>query len=43
MPYNEVLPDDYQEGYIVFSKGIPLSSKTKRKIWVVGKQTDKKT
>ena len=42
MPYNEVLPDDYQEGYIVFSKGIPLSSKTKRKYWVVGKKTDKK-
>ncbi|HPW24303.1 MAG TPA: TIGR03986 family CRISPR-associated RAMP protein [Candidatus Syntrophosphaera thermopropionivorans] len=42
MPYNEVLPEDYQEGYIVFSKGIPLSSKTKRKYWVVGKKTDKK-
>jgi len=42
MPYNEVLPEDYQEGYIVFSKGIPLSSKTKRKYWVVGKETDTK-
>lgn len=40
-PYSDVLPEGYQQGYVVFSKGIPLQAKTKRKYWIVGTKTDK--